>query len=281
MHWIIRFITYNRTIASLVGVICVCLFLLTRSSDHQQRIARGLTLSVFYPFQFYISQSTRIKNIFAENKTLKEEIASQSATIALLKEKVLETGRLEQLLELQNELSYEDMVTARVVAREPSFFSRSAIISAGKDNGVMPYMPVINSSGVAGKVIQATRHMAMVQLLNDPSNRTGVLIRRTRETGILETENGTDFFIKLRVHADVGAGDTVVTSGLGGVYPKGLNVGEITRVQEGKDPLFKKVSVKVNVEFNHLEEVFVLRVRSQWASFRDEADSLKVLKGAK
>jgi rod shape-determining protein MreC len=274
MHWIIRFITYNRAIASLVVMICISLFLLTSSSDRQQRIARGLTLSIFYPFQFYISQSTRIKNIFAENKALKKEIAAQSATISLLKEKVLETGRLEELLELQNELSY-DMVTTRVVAREPSFFSRSAIVDAGKESGIAPYMPVINSSGVVGKVIQAARHMAMVQLLNDPSNRTGVLIRRTRETGILETENGTNFFIKFRIHADVADGDTVVTSGLGGVYPKGLCVGVISRIKEGSDPLFKTTFVKVNVDFNHLEEVFVLRVRSQWASFRDEVDSMK------
>ena len=257
-----------------MAVICVCLLLLTSSSERQQRIARGLTLSVFYPFQFYLSETTRIKNIFAENKTLKDEIAAQSATIALLKEKSLETQRLEELLALQNDLSY-DLVAARVVAREPSFFSRSAVISAGKESGIAPYMPVINSSGVAGKVIQATRHLAMVQLLNDPSNRTSILVRRTRETGILETENGTDFFIKFSVHSNVEMGDTVVTSGLGGVYPKGLGVGVISRIQDSRDPLFKTFSVKVNVEFNHLEEVFVLRVRSQWASFTDEADSLE------
>ena len=274
MHWIIRFIGYHHTIASLIAMVCVCLAMLSSDTARQQRIARILTFSVFYPFQFYISQSARIKNIFTENKEMKETIAAQSATIAYLKEKAMGIERLEELLQLHNVLSY-NLVAARVVAKEPSLFSRGAVINVGREDSIEAYMPVIGCGGVVGKVIQATRHLAMVQLLNDPSNRTGVMIQRTRETGILETENGTNFFIKCRVHADVKKGDTVVTSGLGGVYPKGLNVGVVSRIQEGRDPLFKVVFVIVNVDFNHLEEVSVMRVRSQWASFRDELDSLE------
>jgi len=274
MHWIIRFIGYYRAIASLFVMVCICLVMLTSNETQQQRIARALTLSVFYPFQFYLSETTRIKNIFTENKAMKEEIATQSVAIALLKEKALEIERLEELLQMQNKLSY-DLVTARVVAKEPSFISRSAVISVGSDNQIAPYMPVINSSGVVGKIVQVTGHMAMAQLLNDPSNRTGVLIQRTRETGILETEDGREFFIRCRVHAEVEKGDTVVTSGLGGVYPKGLKVGIVSNIEASRDPLFKILSVVITVDFNHLEEVFVMRVRSQWASFRDEVDSLE------
>ncbi|HEX7510790.1 MAG TPA: rod shape-determining protein MreC, partial [Chitinivibrionales bacterium] len=116
------------------------------------------------------------------------------------------------------------------------------------------------------------------QLLIDPSNRTGVLLQRTREVGILETENGNDYFIRCRTHADVNKGDTVVTSGLGGVYPKGLTVGVVSKVGDIRDPLFKKVIVDLNVDFNHLEEVFVIRVKSRWASFRGEVDSLERLR---
>ncbi len=273
MQWIIRFIVSNRNITSLVAVVCICLALLTRSSDQQHRISRMLTLSIFYPFQFYVSQTTRIKNIFMENRTLKEKIAAQSLAISLLTEKIQGIDRLEELLQLKNELAY-DLVTARVVAREPSFISRSIVISAGKENGVAAYMPVVNSSGIIGKVIQTTRHLALVQLLIDPSNRTGVMIQRSRVAGILETENGSDFFVKCRTHADVNQGDTVVTSGLGGVYPKGLSVGIVSHIQENIDPLFKKLFVHVNADFNRLEEVFVLLVQSQWASFRNELDSL-------
>jgi len=277
MHWIVRFFVYHRNLTSLTAVVCLCLTMLTSNPARQQQIARVLTFSVFYPFQFYISQTARVKNIFAENRKLTEEIAAQSVTIALLKEAALETERLQALIYLSNDLTY-DLAVARVVAREPAYISRSAIIDVGKDNGVSAYMPVINSRGIVGKVVQSFGHMALVQLLIDPSNRTGVLLQRTREVGILETENGNDYFIRCRTHADVNKGDTVVTSGLGGVYPKGLTVGVVSKVGDIRDPLFKKVIVDLNVDFNHLEEVFVIRVKSRWASFRGEVDSLERLR---
>lgn len=240
----------------------------------QEKIARMLSFSIFYPFQFYISQTARIKNIFSENRKLKEDNAAQAAAISLLREQALESARLEELLKLRSNYTY-DLQVARVVAREPSSISRSIIINVGKENGVAAYMPVIMSLGVVGKVILALQHMALVQLLNDPSNRTSVLDQRSREVGILETENGEDYFIRYRTHADVVAGDTIVTSGLGGVYLKGLTVGAISRVAANQDPLFKKVFVAISVDFNRLEDVFVIRVKSQWTSFRSELDSLE------
>jgi rod shape-determining protein MreC len=274
MHWIIRFLVYHRNITTFISLAFISLWMMTSAPVKQQQIARILSFSIFYPFQYYISQSTRVKNIFAENRKLKEDNASQAASIALLKEQAQESGRLEGLLKLENNYSF-DLQVARVAAREPSKISRGLIISAGKENGIAAYMPVFTSQGVVGKVIQVLPHLSMVQLLSDPSNRTSVMLQRSREVGILETENGDDFFIRYRTHADVNPGDTVVTSGLGGVYLKGLMIGIVSRVDANQDPLFKKVQVKVSVDFDRLEEVFVIRVKSQWSSFRSELDSLE------
>jgi rod shape-determining protein MreC len=117
--------------------------------------------------------------------------------------------------------------------------------------------------------------MSLVQLMIDPANRTSVMIQRTREIGILETENGSDFFIMFRAHADVAIGDTIVTSGLGGIYPKGLLAGIVSRLEENRDPLFKKALVKPETNFDRLEEVFVIKLPPQWASFKSELDSLE------
>ena len=252
----------------------ISLWMMSSPASKQQQIARVLSFSIFYPFQYYISQSSRIKNIFSENRKLKEDNASQAAAIALLKEQAQESARLEDLLKLEKNYTF-DLQVARVVGREPSKISRSLVLNVGKESGVTAYMPVFTTQGVVGKVIQALPHLSMVQLLNDPSNRTSVLLQRSREIGILETENGEDFFIRYRTHADVTPGDTVVTSGLGGVYLKGLMIGVVSRVDAGQDPLFKKVMVKVSVDFDRLEEVFVIRVKSQWSSFRSELDSLE------
>jgi rod shape-determining protein MreC len=274
MHWIIRFFTIYRNITSFCALVFVSLWMMSSTPVKQEKIARILSFSIFYPFQFYISQTARIKNIFSENRKLKEDNAAQAAAIAMLKEQAQEGARLEGLLSLRSNYTY-DLQVARVVAREPSSVSRSVIISVGKENGVAAYMPVITSHGAVGKVVLALPHMALVQLLNDPSNRTSVLAQRSREVGILETENGEEFFIRYRTHADVAPGDTIVTSGLGGVYLKGLTVGAVTRVVTSRDPLFKKVFVVMSVDFNRLEDVFVIRVKSQWTSFRSELDSLE------
>jgi rod shape-determining protein MreC len=274
MHWIIRFFTYHRNITSFCALAFISLWMMTSPPVKQEKIARILSFSIFYPFQFYISQTARIKNIFSENRKLKVDNATQAAAIALLKEQALESSRLEGLLRLRNNYTY-DLQVARVVAREPSSISRSVIIDVGKENSVAAYMPVFAGLGAVGKIILALPHMSLVQLLNDPSNRTSILAQRSREVGILETENGEEFFIRYRTHADVNPGDTIVTSGLGGVYLKGLTVGTVSRIVTSQDPLFKKVYVAMSVDFNRLEEVFVIRVKSQWTSFRSELDSLE------
>jgi rod shape-determining protein MreC len=117
--------------------------------------------------------------------------------------------------------------------------------------------------------------MSLVQLILDPSNRTSVMVQRSREIGILETENGSDFFIMFRAHADVNVGDTIITSGLGGIYPRGLLAGKVEKLTENRDPIFKKAIVMPEVDFDKLQEVFVLKLPPQWASFKQEMDSLE------
>jgi rod shape-determining protein MreC len=274
MQWIIRFFASHRSIALLVLTAGASIWMLSSAQVQQQRISRSLTYSIFYPFQFYFNQTTRIKNIFTENRMLKEEIASLSVKLSQITDRTLENERLTDLLDISRRYPFT-LVPARVVVRDPSFISRSAIVNVGKDKGIMPYMPVMTTRGVAGKVIKVMGRMSLVQLIIDPANRTSVMIQRTREIGILETENGSDFFIMFRAHADVAIGDTVITSGLGGIYPRGLPAGIVARLEENRDPLFKKALVKPDANFDRLEELFVVKMPPRWASFKSELDSLE------
>jgi rod shape-determining protein MreC len=277
MQWIIRFFVSHRNISSLLAVSIISLWMVSNSQMQQQHVARLLTITVFYPFQFYFNQTTRVKNIFAENRRLKEQIASLSVKVALLTETTRENERLTDLLGISRQFSFA-LVPARVVARDPSYVSRSAIVNVGATDGILPYMPVMTSVGVAGKVVQVMNRMSLVQLLIDPANRTSVMIGRTREVGILETTNGSDFYIMFRAHADVAVGDTLVTSGLGGIYPKGLLAGTVTKLEENRDPIFKKAFVKPEADFDRMEEVFVIKMSPQWAAFKEEIDSLEAPK---
>ena len=275
MYWIIQFIIKHRNISSLVLTVLLSLWMLTANTAGQQKIARLLTLSIFYPFQFTVHQTTRIKNIFAENKKLKEEITNLSTRYAILEEAAAENKRLRNLLGFEKKFSYT-LLPARAVVREPSYIYRSIIISVGRKKGAARYMPVVNKDGVVGKIIQAMPNISLVQLIRDPSERISVMIKKNNEVGILETIDSKNFFIQYRKHAEVNKGDTIVTSGLGGIYPKGLYVGIVSEVKEIDDPLFKDVYVVPCVDFEHIEEVFVMQLDPQWAAFRSELDSLSI-----
>ncbi len=274
MQWIIRFFVSHRNITSLLAMSILSLWMVSSPQMQRQRVARFLTVTIFYPFQFYFNQTARVKNIFAENRRLKEEIASLSVKVAQLEENARENERLTDLLGISRQFSF-DLVPARVVVRDPSLVSRSAIVNVGSSSGILPYMPVMTSHGVAGKVIQVMGRMSLVQLLTDPANRVGVMIGRSREFGILETTDGSRFFIMFRAHADVAVGDTLVTSGLGGIYPRGLLAGTVAKLEENRDPIFKKAYVKPETDFDRMEEVFVIRMSPQWAAFKEELDSLE------
>jgi rod shape-determining protein MreC len=101
------------------------------------------------------------------------------------------------------------------------------------------------------------------------------MVRSSRAVGILETENANSFFVQFRTHEIVEIGDTLITSGLGGIYPKGIPVGYVVKVDMLKDPLFKRVYVRPSVKFGHLEEVFVVKLSPQWSAFRSELDSIR------
>jgi rod shape-determining protein MreC len=188
-------------------------------------------MTVFFPFQLTFNQMTRVQNIFSENTRLKKEVAQLNVEVALLREKAVENENLRGLLNFTNDFSF-DFVPVRVIAHDPSKGNWTAIVNAG--------MPLVGERGVVGKVIQVMGNMSLVQLLKDPSSRTSVLCRRTRTVSILGTENGSDFYVQYRSHEDVAPGDTIVTSGLGGIYPRGLTVGIVDKLEDEDNPLFKR-----------------------------------------
>jgi rod shape-determining protein MreC len=274
MHWIIQLIVRYKELSSLLLTVVLSFLMLSSPAARQDSIARFLTLSIFYPFQVTVQHITRISNVFAENKELREELAACTVRLSVIEEQAAENDRLRSMLGFGQDFSYH-LLPARVIAREPSQLYRSLVINAGRNQGIERYMPVVTNDGVAGKVVQALPHISLVQILKDPSSRISATVKRSRFVGILETPNGHDFFIQYRTHADVVPGDTILTSGLGGIYPRGLTVGTVTRIENNNDPLFKKTHVKPCVDFEHLEEAFVIRLSPQWSAFRAELDSIE------
>lgn len=196
----------------------------------------------------------------AENEKLREEAINNTEIIA-------ENARLKALLDYKRTALQFDMVTAAVVARDPSAWTSVIVINRGTSHGVAKDMAVVTGQGLVGSVVQAYGGTAKVQLVLDPRSAVGALVQRpeSRVAGIVEGNAAKPLsprMVNLARDADVIKGDKIVTSGFGGIYPKGLAVGEVVDVVNEEGGLLKYAVLKPAVDFDRLEEVFVI-VRSR------------------
>lgn len=275
MHWILQFIIRHRTTSSFFLCVSLSIAMLASSANNKQGIASALLLSVFYPVQYTVSLTTNIRNIFAENKQLRAEVAALRTHILFKHEDEQTASRINKLFSSCGRLTY-NLIPARVIVREPSYILRAIAISVGSKDSITVNMPIITKDGLIGKIIQVLPQVSRVHLIKDPSCRTSVMVKRSRIVGILETNDGNRFFFRCQSHSDIQSFDSVLTSGLGGIYPKGLQIGVVSNIESDRDPLFKIVYVKPSVNFDHLEEVFVVKVAPQWSSLNDDIDSLEM-----
>ena len=139
---------------------------------------------------------------------------------------------------------------------------KSLIIDRGSSSGIDVDDAVVNANGLIGRVVLTTKDMSKVQLVTDSNSSVGVLIERTRRQGVLRGDGagGAQLNDIPATGADVRPGDNVLTAGIDGIYPKGIPVGVVTKVEKGQ-ALFMTITVKPTVDFASIEEVIVLQTR--------------------
>ncbi len=193
-----------------------------------------------------------------ENIALRWRAKELSREVAELRDAKNENQRLRRLLNFK-ESSGHTLLPAQVVGRDSRHWYGSVVIDRGTRDGVRPDMAVISDEGVVGKVIESAPDLSTVMLIVDKQSRIGGIVERTRENGVVEgTSFNTCRLSYLPRPAKVRAGDRVLTSGLGGIYPKGLYIGECAGVYEGEYGLYTCADISPGVNFSALEEVLVL-----------------------
>jgi rod shape-determining protein MreC len=121
-------------------------------------------------------------------------------------------------------------------------------------------MAVVTSEGVVGRVIEVSLHTAKVLLITDPNSAMDVIVQRSRTQGIMEGKVEEVCVLKyVQKNEDVQVGDKVITSGLGGIFPKGLVTGTVTKVERKRPGIFQYIEVTPSVDFSRLEEVLILK----------------------
>jgi rod shape-determining protein MreC len=192
-----------------------------------------------------------------ENQALKRELGSARIALQQERARATRTRTLEQLLDLRARVTVET-AAADVIAAAATPEFRTVTIGKGARDGLRRDMAVIAPAGVVGRVIVPAAHAAKVQLLIDRNAAAGALIERTRAQGVA-TGIGEN---RLRLEyvsgsAELAVGDTVVTSGIDGIYPKGFVIGWIERV-ERSGGAYAAITIRPAVDFSSLEEVLVV-----------------------
>lgn len=229
----------------------------------RQSIVATALSSVFYPAQLVTTSLDAFRAVANENEQLKEENARLRQETYHAREGLQELARLHTLVRFDDKWDYP-IVTSRVVGHNPGRVLTTLVINRGTRHGVKEDMPVFSMNGLVGKITKAAAAHSRVQLLVDPNLKLSVMERRTRVVGFLESKDGHMLTAMVPTHAGVQVGDTLVTSGLGGIFPKGIPVGTVKNVRKADLDVMRSMDVAPFQEFSILEEVFVMEKEPDW-----------------
>ena len=262
-------------IIGLIVLITLSIMLLSLSS-RQPYPAHGtgrLAIALVAPFQKIISHSTRflrdiwehyfsLVSVAEENERLQKEAQKAFALAHRNEELVQANNRLRQLFDLGQELQ-RPVVAAQVVGKDPSPWFQTVLVDKGRENGVEIGFPVINAQGVVGLIVEATALYAKVMLITDPNSAVDAVVQKSRARGIIKggTSGYCVFNYVLRKH-DLTVGDSVVSSGMDGVFPKGMPIGKVAEIEKKEAGIFQDVTVTPYVDFERLEEVLVVPIQT-------------------
>ena len=201
-----------------------------------------------------------MKSLWDENRSLKDELQRLRAAETAYQELQLKNDRLRRLLSFKEQLSFATL-TASVIARDTTNWSKTITIDAGSESGIHEELPVLNHEGILGHVIRVAPYHAQVLLITDARGSVDAMMQRTRTGGVfIGSSNGHNAGVLRYVHheEDVRVNDRVVSSGYGGIYPKGILLGVVKSVDRSGAGLFQTVHVEPAADFSRLEEVLVV-----------------------
>jgi rod shape-determining protein MreC len=260
-----------RKYVLLVSVALVSLVLLTLESRGQGSASLSDLISrVTTPFQTGLTKlhqsgsavwTTYLdwKQFRGENRALRAEVERLRIASLQVRDTQEENLRLRRLLGLRDRLPLSTLA-GEVIAKEWSGWIRSLIVNRGRRDGIARMTPVIVPEGLVGRVAEVRSGAVVVQLINDPSSSVGAVVQQTRTVGVVEGEPGGGMRFKFLARESGGlrVGDLIVTSGLGGMFPKGLPVGRITALEDHGLALFHYARISPMTDLARVEEVLLL-----------------------
>lgn len=222
-------------------------------SPFQQSIAaiKGTSKLVWYNYVYLVKLKEK-------NDVMRDRMERLETELSYLREKVVATDRLASLLKFKESNPY-DVIVARIIGVDSSGYFRTVTLDKGERDGVDINMTVATAKGIVGRVIKAHGAYSQVLLLVDYNSAIDAVVQRTRDKGIVIGQGGAVCEMKyVDSQSGVRTGDKIVSSGVTGIFPAGLVIGEVIQVEKRGGGLFKDVKVKPAVQVEKLEEVLII-----------------------
>jgi rod shape-determining protein MreC len=249
----------RREIITFGVLVVISLALIFMGDVRQLRVARGISMVVFYPFEKGIAHLKSLSGLHEENAMLKQRVTELAIKNQQLREFDYENASLRKLVAFKQRGELE-LVPAEVIARDPNRLAESFVIDRGKDAGLVRGMPVVTAEGIIGKLSDVSEGTSLVETIYSRDFRVSCLVMKSRVIGILKWEGGVFCSLEdVPVQVELAVGDTIVSSGLGGVFPKGIMIGTIASVKPDNTMLFYAIEVAPAADLSRVEEVFVVK----------------------
>ena len=263
------------SILVLLVVAAVVFFLVLRNSSELSIAENGIG-SLFSRVQGVFSGAVNGVRQFTQRWRDYDQLEDEYEALALenqrltlqlnsAQEAVLENQRMRESLEVRNRYEALDPIYARVIARDPGQWFQTFSINRGKNDGVTSGMAVVNGDGLIGRVYEAGMNYAKVICIIDTRSAVACMVQSTRDNGIMRGEVAADSAVSecyvyyLPSLNSIVPGDDVITSGTDSLFPKGLHIGTVTAVSMDAGSEGSYAVVTPSADFQHIEEVFVLR----------------------
>ena len=194
-----------------------------------------------------------------QNRALQRQIGKLTKDFVESREVLRENARLKDLLLFKAKVSGK-AVPAVVIGRDPSAWEKTVLLNVGRNSGVEEDAIVSSSLGLVGRIAESGKDTSKVMLLTDPDSRVACVTDRTRAQGVLVgSQSGDSHMIYIGLDDDVEPEDKIFTSGLGGIFPKGLLVGQVREVRTDRIRLYKTAVIRLSQDPSRLEEVICIK----------------------
>jgi rod shape-determining protein MreC len=258
-------------IAGVFGFVVVNIIVLFISARYvsSSSVSRHMGMGIVSPLQKAVTVSIHsLRSIWAhyfflvstekENDSLKKMLAKNIYDYNQCKETELSNDRFRILLDFKSASKLQSL-SAGVIGKDPSQWYKTLIIDKGVSEGITKGLPVVVPEGVVGQVIDASDHYAKVLLIIDSNSAVDALIQQTRAHGIIKGHSEGRCLLNYVSRKEiVNIGDAVVSSGMDGVFAKGLLIGKVTDIIRNKSGIFQDIEVSPFVDFDKIEEVLVV-----------------------